>query len=127
MQFVLTPGYFISFSLVSALASELRNHPLAFYHTIYKTEQPLQPHTFSLQECTLLAAKMRGKAQDCPAYFTKKKSSRNYHREPGLHSPAHQLPYYSTPIAIRLCRAVQAGSGSHVNLRNPFGFQRVLS
>jgi hypothetical protein len=123
MQFVPALYKFISISIFKTKASGLCNYYFAFNHTIYKTAEPHQPIPHSLQDCTLLAARSRDAATVLhPPSRNTQHTIRNYHREPGLHSPAHVTPNYSTPIAKRLCRAVESGSGSPLNRRNQFGF-----
>jgi hypothetical protein len=51
---------------------------------------------------------------------------RNHDRNTGLHSPAHLMQNYSTPMAGRLCRAVKSGSGFTFNHRNQFGLPSIF-
>jgi hypothetical protein len=95
-------------------------------HVSVFTEKSHKPIPHRLQVCTHLATESRDSAAVLRQRLRNTKiNHRNYDRNSGLHSPAHQMQSYSTPIAGRLCRAVKSGSGFYVNHQNLSGLFNV--
>jgi hypothetical protein len=111
------------FCLNSTNASGAGSFPSVFDKSLYKTAESHQNDPRGLQVRTHLAAQKGERSAVLHGLTHTKSNNRNYPRNPGLHSPAHLMQNYSAPIARRLCRAVQTGSGLAFNLQNQYGIR----